>query len=123
MNRRTWLSRTGSGLGWCALAGMTTTAARAEQAQAVDHEATAGPLTARTPHFEPRAKRVIMLFMQGGPSQLDMFDPKPALADASINNGRRGAQLMASPWKFRSCGQSGLPISELLPNLGTHADS
>ncbi len=83
------------------------------------------------PHAEPRAKSVIFLFMDGGVSQVDSFDPKPLLAkeygqppkfqvDATVfnNNGN----LLKSPWEFRNYGESGLPISDLFPHIGSCAD-
>ena len=83
------------------------------------------PLAPKSPMFPARAKRVIFLFMHGGPSSIDTFDPKPYL-DANDGKplpikqpltfaaGKTGG-LMKSPWKFKNCGQSGLPISDLLP--------
>lgn len=83
------------------------------------------------PHFPPRAKHVIFLFMSGGPSHVDLFDPKPKLASLagqplpfqkpSLMRTKTG-NLLASPFKFHQHGQSGLPISELLPKLGSIAD-
>ena len=85
-------------------------------------------------HHAPRAKRVIFLFMHGGPSQVDTFDYKPEL---SARNGQvlpfdpaknldptatRQAKLLGSPWKFSQHGQSGLHVSELFPNVARHAD-
>jgi hypothetical protein len=92
----------------------------------------AGP---RPPHYAPRAKRVIYLFMAGAPSQLDLFDPKPALVahdgeeiPGELIQGERFAfikkapKLLASPFRFGKHGQSGAEISELLPNLAKVAD-
>ncbi|MCA9116425.1 MAG: DUF1501 domain-containing protein [Planctomycetaceae bacterium] len=83
-------------------------------------------------HFPARAKAVIHLCMQGGPSQVDLFDPKPMLdkhhgedVPESITRDAiqlRTAALMRSPWKFTRHGQSGLPVSELLPHLAREAD-
>ncbi|EMI22720.1 protein containing DUF1501, partial [Rhodopirellula maiorica SM1] len=77
------------------------------------------------PHFPAKAKRVIHLFMNGGPYQGDLFDPKPALAKfagtkpagADLLTERPTGGLLPSPFKFRQCGESGLPVSELLPQL------
>jgi hypothetical protein len=87
------------------------------------------------PHFAPRAKRVIFMFMAGGPSQLDLFDPKPALLKyegqqvpddvlkgAELPFIERDAALMASPFKFAQYGQSGATLSELLPHLAKVVD-
>jgi len=82
------------------------------------------------PHFAPRAKRVIHLFMNGGPFQCDLFDPKPELnkhagtrPDAvKLRTERRTGALLASPFRYAPRGDSGLPISELLPQFSAHAD-
>ncbi|VTR94763.1 sulfatase : Uncharacterized protein OS=Blastopirellula marina DSM 3645 GN=DSM3645_26474 PE=4 SV=1: DUF1501 [Gemmata massiliana] len=82
------------------------------------------------PHFKPRAKRVIFLFMAGGPSHLDMFDPKPVLAQhtgqrpgaADLRTERVTGGLLPSAFKFRPGGKSGLPVSDLLPNIRECAD-
>lgn len=89
------------------------------------------PLYPKTPHFAPKAKNVIFLYMDGGVSQVDSFDPKPQLAkehgqppkfqvDATVfnNNGN----LLKSPWDFSHYGQSGIPISDLFPHIGSCAD-
>lgn len=68
------------------------------------------------PNFPPRAKRMIFLFLNGGPSQLDMFDPKPGI---KVDNDKK---VVPSPYAFSKHGQSGLELSELLPTLATHAD-
>ncbi|MBM3788082.1 MAG: DUF1501 domain-containing protein [Acidobacteria bacterium] len=86
----------------------------------------------KQPHFPAKAKRIIFLFMHGGPSHLDTFDPKPRL---TLDHGKplpfkrpltfaegRTSGLLKSPWQFRQYGQSGIPISELFPNLSRHAD-
>src|SRR6187402_2215240 len=84
----------------------------------------------RTPHFAPRAKSVIFLFMDGGVSHVDSFDPKPKLDELDgkpylesknpTANGRR--QWLKSPWRFRPRGQSEMPISDLFPHTAAHAD-
>lgn len=91
-------------------------------------------LGARSPHFAPRAKRAVFLFMNGGPSQVDTFDPKPELtkhhgepyrppAGVQVgSNGRAVGHLMASPFTFQKYGQSGLEISSLYPHLSRYAD-
>jgi hypothetical protein len=83
-------------------------------------------------HFAPRAKAMISLFMQGGPSHLDLTDPKPALAKLDgkpfpgrikyDNAAEASARVLPSPWKFRQCGQSGIELSELLPGLAEVID-
>ncbi len=90
------------------------------------------PLAERAPHFPAKAKRVVFLFMNGGPSHVDTFDPKPELdrhhgrkysGDAKVgSNGRPIGHLMKSPFPFKRQGQSGLPISSLFPHTAKHAD-
>jgi hypothetical protein len=91
-------------------------------------------LAPKKPHFRARAKRAVFLFMNGGPSQVDTFDPKPDLKkfdgtayepEAGVqvgSNGRPVGHLMASPFEFRQCGASGLEISSLYPHLSQYAD-
>src|SRR5438270_628811 len=93
-------------------------------------EPPANPLAPRRPHFAPRAKRVIFLFMNGGPSHVDTFDPKPMLAThsgeappGSIAKGRKaGGKLMPSNFKFARYGHAGIDISELYPKVAERAD-
>ncbi|QEG00404.1 hypothetical protein Mal15_44740 [Stieleria maiorica] len=81
-------------------------------------------------HFPAKAKRVIHLFMNGGPYQGDLFDPKPALEKyagtrppgADLLTERPTGGLLPSPFRFRRCGESGVPVSELLPQLSRHID-
>ncbi len=113
MDRRRWLQQLGGGIGSVvASSGLSASA------------------SVTGPHFRPRAKRVIHLFMNGGPYQADLFDPKPALLKyegqrpegADLLTERRTGGLLPSPFQFRQCGQSGLPVSELLPQLSEHID-
>ena len=119
-SRREILRRTGAGFGSLALSALLADECRAE-ASAIH------PLAPRPPHFKARAKRVIFLFMPGGPSQVDTFDPKPELTrlngkpSPKLYIGKR-RNLLASPWKFRKHGQSGLEISELFPRIAGFAD-
>ncbi|MEO6335229.1 MAG: DUF1501 domain-containing protein, partial [Verrucomicrobiota bacterium] len=81
------------------------------------------PFTPKTPHFPGKAKRVIHIFANGAPSQVDTWDPKPALskyAGQSIPGGRGVA--MASPFKFQKYGKSGIEVSEVFPGLAKHVD-
>jgi len=115
------LQHTAAGFGWLAFAGMNAEIARAAGGYK-------SPLAAKEPHFAPKAKRVIFLFMQGGPSHLDTFDFKPKLAAANgktTGDGdakKGGGKILASPFTFQPQGKSGLMISELFPHLGKHAD-
>lgn len=92
----------------------------------------ANPLEAKRPHFAPRAKRMIFLFMHGGVSHIDTFDPKPRLdkdhgkplpIKRSLTfNANEAGGLMRSPWKFEPRGESGIPVSELFPEVASCAD-
>jgi hypothetical protein len=129
VTRRHFFEQASFGIGTVALASLADRAAFASPMSQAP--AAAG----RTLHFTPRAKRVIYLFMAGAPSQLDLFDPKPALTKhdgedipAEFIEGERFAfikgtpKLLASPFTFRKHGQSGAEISELLPYLSKVAD-
>ena len=85
----------------------------------------------KLPQMKPRAKNVIFLYMDGGPSQVDTFDPKPLLTKENGNPFKMKIQptqfdnvgsTLGSPWKFENCGESGLPISDLFPQLRSCAD-
>ncbi len=117
--RRQLLQRAGAGFGSLALAALL-----ADEAAATT---SSNPLAPRLPHFPARAKRVIFLFMPGGPSQVDTFDPKPRLTQEHGKPSPKlylGKQrnLLASPWKFSKRGQCGLDVSELFPHVGSRAD-
>jgi hypothetical protein len=128
VTRRTWLRTTACGFGYVALAGLAAEAAARESG----HAASLNPLAPRAPHFPARAKRVIFLYMQGGPSHVDTFDYKPRLTrDAGKSASELGlavparkgdGTILPSPFQFRQHGQSGLWISELFPHLARHAD-
>jgi len=128
LSRRLALQSTASGFGYLAFSALTTFAARqaaiaSPVASATDQtKAPGGPLSPRAPHFEPRAKRVIFLAMQGGPSHVDTFDYKPKLGEDHGAPARGVARLLGSPFEFRQHGESGLPISELFPRLAEQAD-
>ena len=89
-------------------------------------------LLPKAPHFEPKAKAMISLFMMGGPSQMDLFDPKPMLTKYDgqkfpgeikyDNLAQASSKVFGSPWKFSPRGQCGMELSELLPHLGEVAD-
>ncbi len=126
LSRRLFLQRVGFGFG--ALAASDILAATTSDE--------ANPLAVRPPHFPPKVKRVIHLFMNGGPSQIDTFDPKPGLTALDgkplpdsikaklqpVQRARVG-NIFASPFQFQKHGQSGMEISELFPNVAKHADS
>jgi hypothetical protein len=121
--RRRLLQSAACGFGYLALAGLC-----AQDAEPVPKS----PLAARPPHHPPRAKRVIFLFMHGGPSQVDTFDYKPRLQAGDgqdlpfeparlVGTGTK-RKLLASPWKFAPHGHTGKWISELFPNVAAHVD-
>ncbi|HBH53182.1 MAG TPA: DUF1501 domain-containing protein [Planctomycetaceae bacterium] len=121
--RRELLQRTAVGFGSLALAGMC-----AGETPAVGAE---DPLAPRQPLFPARARRVIFLFMSGGPSQVDTFDPKPLLtrddgkplpfAKPRVQFNSTG-NLLKSPWEFKQYGESGLWVSDLFPHLAKRVD-
>jgi len=127
ITRREMLCR--SGMGFAAL-GLTNLLATEGLLTAAQHGANLSPLAPRQPHFPGKAKRVIHLFMNGGPSHVDTFDPKPALdryagqvlPRENLRTERRTGAAFPSPFRFRKHGQSGMDISELFPHVATCAD-
>jgi hypothetical protein len=125
LTRRQMLGQLAGGFGSVALTGMLAEPARAESVG-----------SAKSPHFKPRAKRIIFLFMSGGPSQMDTFDPKPELVkwagkrlpvlsentNKLLGKPRPLGNAFPSPWKFAKYGQSGMDVSELFPNVARCAD-
>jgi len=124
LDRRQMLCTAACGFGSLALQGMMSSLARAA----------ASPLAARSPHFRPRARRVIFLFMQGGPSQLDLFDPKPLIRSKhgtkisppvdgnKVSIGVDKYLALAPVAPIRPRGESGMMISDLMPHLASVAD-
>ncbi len=119
-SRREFLRQTALGFG-----GVALTSLLAEEASGAD------PRAPKPPHITPRAKRVLFLFMKGGPSHVDTFDPKPLLdrdhgkpypgQKPRVQFAQTGT-LLRSPWKFSQYGQSGIAVSELFPNVARHVD-
>src|SRR5436189_4946830 len=117
LTRREFLRRSGIGFGMLGLADLLGSPS-------------AMAATTRGPHFAPKAKRVVHFFLNGGPSHVDTFDPKPALAKHAgqtlpgeyIKTERKTGAAFPSPFKFKPYGQSGLEISDLYPQLGALAD-
>ncbi|MFM9067333.1 MAG: DUF1501 domain-containing protein [Planctomycetota bacterium] len=128
LDRRQMLSGTEAGFGALALRGLLS----AEGVKAAEQEAAAeSPLAPRAPHFPARAKRVIFVFMHGGPSQVDTFDYKPLLErdhgkplpfDKPRVVSSQTGNLLRSPWKFQQHGQSGAWVSELFPHIAQQVD-
>ncbi len=131
--RRHFLSQSACGFGMLALADLMARRSGSGQARAGQEavgQAGAGALAPKPPHFPARAKRVIFLFMHGGPSHVDTFDYKPVLQkrDGEAYPGPMPTQidakpvLMRSPWEFKQRGESGLWVSDLLPHMADVAD-
>ena len=123
LSRRSALRRTGLGVGWLAAAHLLDSGRQAA--------ASAPPTTlgARPPHFAPRARAVIHIFANGGPSHLDTFDRKPLLEEyagreipSHLPTERRTGAALPSPFRFARHGESGLEVSELFPSVARHAD-
>ena len=121
ITRRELLQRSGMGFGALAMQGMLSDTAQAGRA--------INPLWPKPSPQAATAKHVVHLFMNGGPSQVDTFDPKPALAKyagkalpVTLRTERRTGAALPSPFKFRKCGESGIEISEIFDHLGAVAD-
>lgn len=132
-SRRSFLFEAGQGLSGVALAWMLGQDGALGATACGGTEMVTSPFLPKKSHFAPRAKRVISLFMSGGVSQMDTFDPKPSLekyagqplpgkGDVVVRQGHPGP-LMPSPFRFQKYGHGGLEISELFPNVARHADS
>src|SRR5687768_12781242 len=127
--RRELLRRSGMGFGMLGLAGvladggLLTSSAQGE-------EEYKNPLSPRPPHFAAKAKRVIHLFMNGGPSHVDTFDPKPLLdkyagknlPTANLATERKTGAAFPSPFKFQEYGESGIEVSEIFQHTARHID-
>lgn len=128
LNRRAFLTQSGGGFGMLALASLFTSEQRGTAAEATNID------FARSPDFEPRVKRIVWLFMHGGPSHVDLFDPKPDLTRYAgkplpesfgmVMTRRRVAEnpLLGPVKPFQPHGESGLEISDFLPEIAAHAD-
>src|SRR5688572_28750184 len=127
LTRRDLLTRTATGFGLLGLANLLNDQQLLATPQAA---APTNPLAPKPPHFAAKAKRIIHVFMNGGPSQDDTFDPKPALVryygtnppGSSPGSERRTGGLMMSPFRVHRCGHSGLPVSEIFPRISECAD-
>ena len=118
LSRREFLTRFGGGTGLLGLGVL------------LDREAQGSPARGMRPHFAPRAKRVIHLLMNGGPSHLDTFDFKPTLAkyegqrpsEVNLRTQRKTTGILPSPFRFARRGEAGLWVSELFPHVARHID-
>jgi hypothetical protein len=131
MTRRQVLCKIGGGFGTLGLASILADAGLLAAEATTASVRANNPLARKPPHFPPRAKRVIFLFMNGGPSHVDTFDPKPMLEKyqgkplptTTVKTGRKGGgNLLPSPFKARPYGQSGIAVTELYPEVGTCID-
>jgi hypothetical protein len=113
-SRRQMLKSAGAGFGYLALAGIL-----GENAMA---KGESRPLAPKLPHFVPRAKRIIFLFMSGSMSQMDTWEYKPRVQKDDGKEGPGGGTITASKFKFSQHGQTGTWVSELFPNLAEHVD-
>ena len=120
IGRRQFLSRSGMGIGSLALTGLLSEGSRADDQ----------PLTAARTHFEGTAQHVIHVFLNGGMSQVDTFDPKPELTKRggqmlpfeNLQTERKTGVALPSPFKFEQHGESGIPVSDLFPHLSKCVD-
>jgi hypothetical protein len=130
LSRRDFLTRTGLGLGALSLQTLGDPAAASGTLDGLTSIASLSPLAPKPPHFAPKARRVVHFFLNGGPSQVDTFDPKPALAKYAgqplpgeyLRTERKTGAALPSPFKFSRYGQSGLEISEVFARTAAHAD-
>ena len=117
LTRRQMLARVGTGFGTLGMASMFAEEQMAVSAPTVSNS----PLLPKPSHFPAKAKHVIFLFMNGGPSHVDTFDPKPELEKQAGKPGP-GGKFMPSPFKFHSQGESGIEVSEIFPHIGKRVD-
>src|SRR5438105_14006988 len=122
LTRREMLCRCGMGLGGVGLAALLQDCGLVSRAEAAT---SLNPLAPRKPQFPAKAKRVIHLFMNGGPSHVDTFDPKPALQkyaskslpSPNLRTERKTGAAFPSPFHFQKYGESGIEVSELFPHV------
>lgn len=123
LTRREMLQQTGMGFGFLGALSLLASPANSS-------DSTVNPLAVKSPHFRPRAKRVIHIYLNGGPSQVDTFDPKPELnkyhgqplPGGNLTTERRTGAAMGSPFKFQKYGESGLEVSEIFSRTAQHVD-
>jgi hypothetical protein len=130
--RRHFLHSSSFSLGSLALAWLLEEEARADEPKKPELEPRTFTLLPKPTHFAPKAKAMISIFLVGGPSQMDLFDPKPKLTEYDgkqfpgevkyDNPAQASSKVLGSPWKFSKHGQCGMELSELLPHLGKVAD-
>src|SRR5262245_18752159 len=126
VTRRELLKRCGMGMGAVALSALL---GESGALQAAPSSAAINPLAPKQPPLPAKAKRILHLFMNGGCSHVDTFDPKPSLAKyagkpipITLKTERRTGAAFPSPFTFRKFGQSGIEVSEIFPNIGASVD-
>ena len=127
LTRRDFLQRSGMGFG---VAGLASLMGASPSAMAAPGSSAVSPMIAKQPHFPAKAKRVIHIFLNGGLSHVDSFDPKPildkyhgkALPNQNLRTERPTGGAFRSPFKFKQYGQSGIPVSELFSKTAEHVD-
>src|SRR5437764_1193659 len=130
LTRRELLRRSGTGLAMLGLAGVLSDGGLLAAPTGEANDGYTNPLAERLPHFPAKAKRVIHLFMNGGPSHVDTFDPKPALQKyagqslptPNLATERKTGAAFPSPFKFQKYGKSGIEVSELFAHTAQHID-
>ncbi len=133
MTRREMLALCRNGFGAVSLMGLMGSVPFGQVLSSTHQEAGANPFAPRVPHHVPKARSIIFLYMDGGVSQVDSFDPKPRLAREHGENPRDKFKvdatqfddvgiILQSPWGFKRYGESGLPVSDLFPHIGSCAD-
>jgi len=127
LSRRNFLERSGLGLGALGLCDLCVEAGDTAAEAAID--AAGNPLAVKAPHFAAKAKRVIHFFLNGGPSHVDTFDPKPALRKyagqplpQTLLTERKTGAAFPSPFRFRPYGESGIQVSEIFSKTAQHID-
>jgi hypothetical protein len=127
IDRRSMLQSSGVGMGMLGLAGIVSDSRGVTLAEGID--SSKQPLAPKLPHFAAKAKRVVHFFLNGGPSHVDTFDPKPSLAKfagqpipSPLPTERKTGGLLPSAFQFKKYGQSGIEISELFSKTAQHAD-
>lgn len=126
LTRRELLTRAGMGMGMIGLAGLTAEPGSIARGATTDLH----PLAPKAPHFPGKAKQVVHLFMNGGPSHVDTFDPKPALTkyhgkplpSPNLRTERKTGHALGSPYPFKKYGQSGIEVSDLFAKTAQHVD-
>lgn len=129
-SRREWLRRAGCGFGAVAASALLSKWAKGDVVPSGGTDQS-NPLAPKPTHYAPKVRRVVYLYMDGGPSQVDTWDPKPQLEKENGQPFKMKIEptqfnnignTLASPWKFQQYGESGIPVSDLFPHIAKHVD-